>query len=75
VRESKNSENFSKKRALEKTVIKNSTETLQRIGKMKLLDTLDCAVALYLASTLSLDQTGDVFNYTGVSVKEKAQRA
>jgi pimeloyl-CoA synthetase len=53
------------------TVIKNSTENLQKIGKMKLLDTLDCAVALYLASTLSLDKAGDVFNYTGVSVRKR----
>lgn len=50
-------------------VIKNSTEILQRIGKKKLLDTLDCAVALYLASTLPL--AGDVFNYTGVTVRRR----
>jgi hypothetical protein len=50
---------------------KNSTEILQKIGKKKLLDTLDCAVALYLASTLPLDQAGDVFNYTGVTVRRR----
>jgi transcription initiation factor TFIIIB Brf1 subunit/transcription initiation factor TFIIB len=53
------------------TVIKNSTDILQKIGKKKLLDTLDCAVALYLASTLPLDQVGDVFNYTGVTVRRR----